>query len=105
MGWIYLIIAGFFEMAFATSMKMMDNHKNIPWTISFYLCILASFFFLNLAIKYIPIGTAYAVWTGIGAAGVAIIGIYFFKDPASLGRIAFLALLIVSIVGLKFTSH
>jgi quaternary ammonium compound-resistance protein SugE len=50
MAWLYLVIAGFFEMGFATSLKMMDNHKNIPWTLSFYICILASFLFLNLAI-------------------------------------------------------
>lgn len=105
MAWIYLLIAGFFEMAFAISMKMMDSHKNIPWTISFYICILASFFFLNLAIKHIPIGTAYAIWTGIGASGVAIIGIYFFKDPVTIARVGFLMLLVISIIGLKITSE
>jgi len=104
MGWVYLIIAGFFEMGFATSMKLMDSHKNIPWAISFYVCIVASFIFLNMAIKYIPIGTAYAVWTGIGGAGVAILGILYFNDPATLPRIFFLSLLIIAIVGLKLTS-
>lgn len=105
MAWIYLVIAGFFEMGFATSLKMMDGHKNIPWTIAFYICIIASFTFLNLAIKQIPIGTAYAVWTGIGASGVAIVGILFFKDPATVARIAFLSLLVISIIGLKLTSN
>ena len=104
MGWIYLLIAGFFEMGFATSLKLMDNHKNIPWSVSFYVCILASFLFLNLALKYIPIGTAYAVWTGIGGAGVAIIGIIYFNDPLTLARVLFLALLLIAIIGLKFTS-
>jgi quaternary ammonium compound-resistance protein SugE len=104
MAWLYLVIAGFFEMGFATSLKMMDHHKNIPWTILFYVCIIASFAFLSVAIKQIPIGTAYAVWTGIGASGVAIIGIYFFKDPVTLARVGFLSLLIISIIGLKFTS-
>lgn len=104
MAWIYLFIAGLFEMGFATSLKMMDNHKNIPWAIMFYVCIIASFTFLSLAIKQIPIGTAYAVWTGIGAFGVAIVGILFFKDPANFARICFLSLLIISIIGLKFTS-
>lgn len=104
MAWIYLLIAGIFEIGFATSLKMMDGHKNIPWSIMFYISIIASFLFLNMALKHIPIGTAYAVWTGIGGAGVAIIGIVFFKDPATLPRIAFLALLLFSIIGLKLTS-
>jgi quaternary ammonium compound-resistance protein SugE len=104
MSWIYLVIAGLFEMGFATSLKMMDHHKNIPWTIMFYVCIIASFAFLGLAIKQIPIGTAYAVWTGIGASGVAIIGILFFKDPVTLARLGFLGLLLVSVIGLKLTS-
>ncbi len=103
MAWIYLVIAGFFEMGFATSLKLMDNHKNIPWTISFYVCILASFAFLNFALKEIPIGTAYAIWTGIGASGVAVIGIIFFKDPVTFARMFFLFMLLVAIVGLKLT--
>ena len=104
MSWVYLVIAGFFEIGFASSLKLMDGHRNIPWTISFYVCIMASFLFLNLALKEIPIGTAYAVWTGIGGAGVAIIGIYYFKDPATLPRVFFLSLLLLSIIGLKLTS-
>ena len=104
MAWFYLLIAGCFEVGFATSLKLMDGHKNIPWSLSFYLCALASLLFLNMALKQIPIGTAYAIWTGIGGAGVAIVGIYFFKDPATTLRIGFLALLIASIVGLKLTS-
>jgi quaternary ammonium compound-resistance protein SugE len=104
MAWIYLVIAGIFEIGFATSLKLMDGHKNIPWTILFYISIVCSFIFLNLSLKQIPIGTAYAIWTGIGGAGVAIIGIVYFKDPATLSRMCFLTLLIVSIVGLKLSS-
>jgi quaternary ammonium compound-resistance protein SugE len=104
MSWIYLMIAGFFEIGFASSLKLMDGHKNIPWAIMFYFSIVCSFIFLNVALKQIPIGTAYAVWTGIGGAGVAIVGILFFKDPATLPRIAFLVLLLASIIGLKLTS-
>jgi len=104
MAWIYLMIAGFFEIGFACSLKLMEGHKNIPWTLMFYFSIMCSFIFLNMALKQIPIGTAYAVWTGIGGAGVAIIGIMFFKDPATLPRIGFLILLISSIIGLKLTS-
>lgn len=105
MAWLYLFIAGLFEIAFAISLKLMDGHKHIPWAISFYVSLLAGFFFLDLALKHIPMGTAYAIWTGIGTVGVALIGIYFFKDPVTLPRIAFLCLLIISIIGLKFSSN
>lgn len=104
MAWIYLFIAGLFEIGFASSLKLMDSHKNIPWTVAFYISIVLSFFFLNLALKQIPIGTAYAIWTGIGGAGVAIVGIFFFKDPVTVPRIAFLCLLVFSIIGLKLSS-
>ena len=104
MGWFYLIIAGFMEMGFTFSMKLMDNHRNIPFTFLFYLCILSSFFFLKQSIATIPIGTAYAVWTGIGATGTAILGILYFKDPMTFGRIFFLSLLIISIIGLKWSA-
>lgn len=104
MSWIYLVIAGFLEIGFASSLKLMDNHKNIPFSILFYVCIIGSFFFLGKSLQTIPIGTAYAIWTGIGAVGTAIIGILFLKDPVNAGRLIFLSLLIISIVGLKFSS-
>lgn len=104
MGWLYLFIAGLFEIGFASSLKLMEGHKNITWTIVFYISIISSFVFLNLSLKYIPIGTAYAVWTGIGGAGVAIVGIVFFGDPMTFPRIAFLSLLLISVIGLKFSS-
>jgi quaternary ammonium compound-resistance protein SugE len=99
-----LLAAGFFEMGFAISMKLMDGHKNILWTITFYVCIVLSFGFLEQAARTIPIGTAYAVWTGIGGVGVATIGMLYFGDPAAPLRIMFLMLLIISLVGLKLTS-
>jgi multidrug transporter EmrE-like cation transporter len=104
MGWIYLTLAGLFEIGFATSLKLMDGHKNIPWSIAFYICVLASFFLLEQALKTIPIGTAYAVWTGIGGVGVATIGIVYMGDPTTPLRILFLGMLIVALIGLKFTS-
>jgi len=105
MNWIYLIIAGFFEIGFASSIKLMDNHKNIPFSILFYACLIGSFYFLQKSVDTIPIGTAYAVWTGIGAVGAAVVGILFLKDPITLLRIVFLSLLIISIIGLKLTSN
>lgn len=104
MGWIFLLLAGLFEVGFATSLKLMDGHKNLPWTAAFYVCIIASFGLLEQALKTIPIGTAYAVWTGLGGVGVATIGILYMGDPATPMRIMFLALLIAALIGLKFTS-
>jgi quaternary ammonium compound-resistance protein SugE len=99
--WIYLIAAGLFEIGFATSIKLMDSHKNIPWTIAFYVCVILSFGFLQEAAKSIPIGTAYAVWTGIGAVGTFIIGVIFFNDPSILLRWIGVSLIILGVIFLK----
>lgn len=104
MFWVYLLIAGFFEVCFTTFLKLSNNFTHIPYTILFALCAILSFGFLNKAITGIPIGTAYAVWTGIGAAGTVTIGILFFKETSDLLRLVFLFTLIGSIVGLKFVS-
>lgn len=104
MAWIYLIIAGCFEVGFTTCLKLSDNFTNWKWSVGFFICISLSFHFLNEAIKNIPLGTAYAVWTGIGAVGTAMIGIYFFKEPSDFWRIFFIMLLIGSIIGLKLVS-
>jgi quaternary ammonium compound-resistance protein SugE len=102
---LYLLLAGLFEVGFAISIKLMDGHKNIPWSIAFYVCVVMSFGFLEEATREIPIGTAYAVWTGIGGVGVAVIGMLFLGDPISVSRVAFLVLLVTSLIGLKLTSH
>lgn len=99
--WIYLIAAGLFEVGFATSIKLMDSHKNIPWTIAFYVCVILSFGFLQEAAKSIPIGTAYAVWTGIGAVGTFVIGVIFFNDPSILLRWIGVSLIILGVIFLK----
>ena len=104
MPWIILIIAGLFEVGFTTCLKLSNNFKNISWSIGFFVCISLSFFLLNKAIQTIPLGTAYAVWTGIGAVGTAIIGIVFFKEPSDLWRLFFIFTLIASIIGLKLVS-
>ena len=104
MAWINLVIAGLFEIGFTTSLKMSNDFKSPWWTTAFIICIWCSFYFLNEAIKNIPLGTAYAVWTGIGAVGTAIIGIVIFKEPLFFMRVFFLVLLIGSIVGLKVVS-
>jgi quaternary ammonium compound-resistance protein SugE len=104
MSWIYLIIAGFFEVGFTTCLKLSDNFNNRWWAFGFFVSISLSFLFLNKAIQQIPLGTAYAVWTGIGAVGTVIIGMILFKEPSDFWRMFFIFLLIGSIVGLKFVS-
>jgi quaternary ammonium compound-resistance protein SugE len=104
MAWIYLVIAGLFEVGFTTSLKFSNNFTNVKWSIAFFICISLSFFFLNQSIQKIPLGTAYAVWTGIGAVGTAIIGIFYFSEPYDFWRVFFIMMLIGSIIGLKLVS-
>lgn len=104
MAWFILVLAGLFEVAFTTCLKLSDNFKNTGWSIAFFISISLSFFLLNKAIQTIPLGTAYAVWTGIGAVGTALIGILLFKEPAYFWRVFFIMLLIGSIIGLKLVS-
>jgi len=73
MNWIYLFLAGIFEIGWTIGLKQMDNHKNLLWTAIFYISIITSFYFLQLALKVIPIGTAYAIYTSIGAVGTVIL--------------------------------
>ncbi len=101
MAWIILIIAGLFEVGFTTCLKLSNNFTNLPWSVGFFISISLSFLLLNKAIQTIPIGTAYAVWTGIGAVGTAIMGIWLYKEPSDFWRLFFIFLLIGSIVGLK----
>ena len=104
MPWFYLILAGFFECAFTTCLKLSDGLTRLGWSIAFVVLSIVSFAFLTLAAQKISLGTAYAVWTGIGAFGTAAIGIIWFKDPATFWRLFFLAMLIGSIIGLKLVS-
>jgi quaternary ammonium compound-resistance protein SugE len=102
--WIYLVVAGVAEMGFTTFMKLSGGFRIWTFNACFALCALASFALLNLATRDLSLGTAYAVWTGIGAFGTAVIGILFFGDPATFWRLIFLAGLIVSLIGLRFVS-
>jgi quaternary ammonium compound-resistance protein SugE len=108
MNWIILIIGGLFEVAFATCLgkaKEATGNAVFWWYAGFVACIIMSMLFLMKAIQTLPIGTAYAVWTGIGAVGTVIVGILVFNDPVSFWRIFFIVTLIGSIVGLKFLGH
>ncbi len=104
MNWLILVIAGLFEVAFTTCLKFSNNFTDWRWSIGFFISITLSFVLLNKASQSIPIGTAYAVWTGIGAVGTVIIGILLFKEPTEFWRIFFIFTLIASIVGLKIVS-
>lgn len=104
MAWIYLIIAGLFEVAWAIGMKQSEGFtKLVPslWTIGL---MIVSFLLLSQASKALPIGTSYAVWTGIGAAGTFLAGILIFQEPKDLIRFFFMGLILVGIVGLKWTA-
>lgn len=104
MSWIYLFIAGIFEIGWPLGFKLSQTTSNkFTWIGFAVLSMALSGLFLWLAQRSIPIGTAYAIWTGIGATGTLIIGIVFFNDPANLFRLFFASLVIVGIVGLKIT--
>lgn len=104
MAWLFLLGAGVLEIMFTTTLRFVDGFKNIPWTIVFVLCTAACMFCLNMATRQIPLGTAYAVWVGIGAIGTLIIGMVWFHEPVSIVRNLLIFLLVGSIIGLKLTS-
>ena len=104
MAWAYLILAGLFEVGFTTSLKFSEGFTRLAPSLAFLVTSGLSFWLLTRALQTIPLGTAYAVWTGLGAVGTAIVGILVFKDPATFGRLFFLALIIASVIGLKLVS-
>jgi quaternary ammonium compound-resistance protein SugE len=101
--WINLFIAGALEIAWAISLKYTDGFSR-PWPSLLTIAgMVASFYFLAQAVKVIPVGTSYAIWTGIGAVGTAILGIVLFAESTSLPRLACIALILIGIIGLKAT--
>ena len=104
MSWLYLLLAGLFEIGFTTCLKLSESFSRLWPSLGFLLSAVASFWLLTRAIQTIPLGTAYAVWTGIGAFGTALIGILVFGEPATTMRLVFLTLLIGSIIGLNLVS-
>jgi quaternary ammonium compound-resistance protein SugE len=105
MAWIILIAAGLFEIGMALTLKASDGFSRLWPSIGFFVFGGISFTLLSRALETIPVGTAYAIWTGIGAAGTAIFGMIVFQEPATAARLFFITLLIASIAGLKFVSH
>ena len=104
MAWISLVIAGALEVFWATCLKFSEGFTDIKFSILTVVGMILSFLFLSQATKVLPLGTAYAVWTGIGAIGAVIVGIVLFKEPVTAVRIFFIVLLLVGILGLKATS-
>lgn len=108
MSWLLLVIAGLFEVGFASCLgkaRETTGQASWLWYGGFLLCLTVSMVLLMKATQTLPLGTAYAVWTGIGAVGTALVGIFFFKEPADFWRLFFLTTLIGSIVGLKAVSQ
>lgn len=104
MPWVALVIAGLLEVCWAVGLKYTDGFRRPAASIFVILVIAASMFLLGWAARTLPIGTAYAVWVGIGALGAAILGAVLFKEPVTATRVVFLAMLLTSIVGLKVTA-
>lgn len=108
MNWIILIIAGLFEVAFTSCMGKIEQTTGSQmywWVAGFIISVIISMTLLVKATQTLPLGTAYAVWTGIGAVGTVLVGIFIFKEPVSFWRLFFIVTLIGSIVGLKTVSH
>ncbi|HMQ60403.1 MAG TPA: multidrug efflux SMR transporter [Flavilitoribacter sp.] len=108
MSWLILVIAGLFEVVFSYCLGMareVSGPKSYIWYAGFLAAVVISMGLLIKATQTLSPGTAYAVWTGIGAVGTVLVGIFVFKDPATFWRLFFIALLIISIVGLKAVSH
>ncbi|MFI6603160.1 DMT family transporter [Nonomuraea sp. NPDC050536] len=106
MAWIVIIVAGLFEVAMAYSLKMSDGFSHLWWTLSFLATAVLSFGLLAYALKSLEVGTAYAVWTGIGAVGTAALGMLAMGDEVSFARIGSIALILIGVVGLNLAgSH
>lgn len=102
--WIILLCAGLLEIVWAFAMKASQGFTRIGWTTLMMVSAAASFWLLGYAMKYLPLGTAYAVWTGIGAVGAATIGVLILKEPATILRLASIAFIVIGIAGLKLSS-
>lgn len=102
--WIYLFFAGLLEICWAVSLKYTQAFTKLVPSLFTLVALAGSMYLLAKATNTLPIGTAYAIWVGIGATGAAVLGILLFKEPASFARLCFLILLVISIIGLKLTA-
>lgn len=104
MAWAILVLGGLFEIGFTTCLRYADGFRNVPWTLAFLVSVTLSMALLELAARTIPMGTAYAVWTGIGALGTVVIGIIWFGESATPLRLLLILGVVACIAGLKLTS-
>ena len=104
MAWIFLVVAGLMEVLWSTSLKLSHGFTQLWYSVLTVAGMVVSFLFLAQAMKTLPLGTAYAMWTGIGAVGAVIVGIVFFREAVTLPRMVFVALLLIGLLGLKATS-
>jgi len=104
MAWLWLIVGGLFEVAFTTSLRFVDDFRNLPWTAAFVVSVAISMGLLQVASRTIPMGTAYVVWGGIGALGTVIVGIAFFGETANLVRILLIFVIVAAIAGLRLAA-
>ena len=104
MAWVFLAVAGFLEVFWSSFLKLSEGFTKLGFSIVTVAGMLASFYFLSQAMKTLPLGTAYAIWTGIGAVGSVLVGILVFKEPVTAARMFFTVLLLTGIIGIKLTS-
>jgi quaternary ammonium compound-resistance protein SugE len=104
MKWVLLITAGILEMCWAVGLKYSQGFTKLVPSVFTVLVMIASFYFLSLALKNLPLGTAYAIWTGIGTVGTLIMGIILFKEPVALSRLFFIGFIVIGIMGLRMLS-
>lgn len=105
MSWLFLLFAGMLEVVWAGGLKYTHGFSRVGPSLVVAVALVASLFFLSCAMKTLPAGTAYAVWTGIGAVGVVLVGIWLEGEPASLGRLISMALIVLGIIGVKLFSQ
>lgn len=105
MAWVWLVLGGLFEIGFTTCLRYVEGFRNVPWTLGFLVSVGLSMTLLEVAARTIPMGTAYAVWTGIGALGTVVIGMIWFNEPATPVRALLIFGVVACIAGLKLTAH
>jgi len=104
LAWFLLILGGAFEVGFTTSLRFVEGFRNLPWTLAFLVSVTLSMALLEQAVRTIPMGTAYAVWAGIGAIGTVIVGMFWFEEPATTVRLLLILGIVACIAGLKLTT-
>jgi quaternary ammonium compound-resistance protein SugE len=104
MAWFWLILGGLFEVGFTTSLRFVEGFRNVPWTLAFLVSVAISMGLLELASRSIPMGTAYAVWGGIGAIGTVVVGMIWFNEPTTTIRLLLILAIVAAIAGLKLTA-